>query len=81
MMRNWNIVRARLVDPFEPDWERVDQQVQAMIVEQDAHGGHIYPPFRLPNLVSYTCVPPRVSPLFPSARLSSSMLTRSATAS
>ncbi|KAG6369008.1 hypothetical protein INS49_003227 [Diaporthe citri] len=38
MTRNWNRVRARLTDPFDPDNEEVDQQIQAMIAKQDAQG-------------------------------------------
>ncbi|KAI3390421.1 hypothetical protein diail_9725 [Diaporthe ilicicola] len=64
MTRNWNKVRARLADPFEPDWESVDQQIEAMIAEQDARGGHVYPPFRLPD-------PPPSASSPPAARSSS----------
>ncbi|KAK7703402.1 hypothetical protein SLS64_009071 [Diaporthe eres] len=49
MTRNWNIVRARLIDPFDPDNEEVDQQIEAMIAKQDAQGGHRYPEFHLPD--------------------------------
>lgn len=47
MTRNWNKVRARLTDPFDPDNEEVDQQIQATIAKQDAQGGHMYPEFHL----------------------------------
>ncbi|KAL2276140.1 hypothetical protein FJTKL_01311 [Diaporthe vaccinii] len=49
MTRNWNKVRARLTDPFDPDNEEVDQQIEAMIAKQDAQGGHVYPEFHLPD--------------------------------
>lgn len=49
MTRNWSIIRARLTDPFDPDNEEVDQQIQAMIAKQDAQGGHVYPEFHLPD--------------------------------
>ncbi|KAK2598820.1 hypothetical protein N8I77_012207 [Diaporthe amygdali] len=77
MTRNWNIVRARLADPFEPHWDRVNQQVQAMIAEQDAHGGHVYPPFRLPNpLLSASSGPAEISsPLVERPRLTRAVST------
>lgn len=53
MTRNWNIIRAKLADPFDPDWEWVEKLVEAMKADQDARGGHFYPPFRLPDPVSY----------------------------
>lgn len=65
MTRNWNKIRAKLTDPFDPDNEEVEQQIQAMIAKQDAQGGHVYPEFHLPGHVSYAAKPPLPTP-FPS---------------
>lgn len=77
MTRNWNIVRARLTDPFDPDNEEVDQQIQAMIAKQDAQGGHIYPEFHLPDSVSHAAELPAPPPpnSIPIVCLSRSQLT------
>lgn len=75
MTRNWNIIRARLTDPFDPDNEEVEKQIQAMKAKQDAEGGHIYPEFHLPDSVSHAAEPPLPTPSIPIVCLSRSQLT------
>ncbi|KUI64221.1 hypothetical protein VM1G_11000 [Cytospora mali] len=51
MVRNWHIVAARIADPFEPDWEGIEKKIRKMKADQDAAGGHKYPPFCPTDLV------------------------------
>ncbi|KUI59711.1 hypothetical protein VP1G_06937 [Cytospora mali] len=51
MVRNWHIVAARMADPFDPDWESIEKKIRKMKADQDAAGGHRYPPFSPTDLV------------------------------